>query len=75
MGWCSRIGGIVAVLRSKLPVLEMLLRVLLEVALVRVRRLADSAHVTSRRWFCKGFGQLEITVQDGVVSTYCKRRG
>ena len=75
MQW-GRISGIGAVLRlSKLPVLEMLLRVLLEVPLVRVRRLADRAHVAPRRWFWKGFGQHEIGVQDEVVSTYCKRRG
>ena len=73
--WWGRIAGIVAVLRSKLPVLEMLLRMLLEVPLVRVRRLTDRAHVTSRGWFCKDFGQLEIDVQDEVISTYCKRRG
>ena len=54
MRW-GRIAGIVAVLWSKLPVLEMLLRMLLEVPLVRVRRLTDSAYVTSRRWFWKGF--------------------
>ena len=53
--WWGRIAGIVAVLRSKLPVLEMLLRMLLEVPLVRVRRLADRTHITSRRWFWKGF--------------------
>ena len=75
MRW-GRIGGIVAVLRlSKLPVLEVLLRVLLEVPLVRVGRLADSAHVAPRGWFWKGFGQNEIDVWDEVMSTYCKRRG
>ena len=45
------VGGVVAVLhggRSELAVLEVLLRVLLEVSLVRVRGLAHCAHVAPR---------------------------
>ena len=49
--WWGGVGGVVAVLRrgrSELAVLEVLLRVLLEVSLVRVRGLAHCAHVAPR---------------------------